>query len=519
MANEFVVEDQSAIAALLSNPGTHGGERPTRINTHGAMVFLTQDRVYKLKRAVDFSYMDFSSADKRLAALREELRVNRRTAPAMYMGIAPIVPDEDGLRLGAVGKEAGDAVDHVLVMRRFEATFDEIADQGDLKPEQIVSIAEQTAALHRSAEPYHRQDPVGRTEQIIAGAIRQARQNPQILDPEKVNALEERLLHQLGSAVATIRRRSAAGLERHCHGDLHLRNICLFEGEPTLFDAIEFNFEFARIDLLYDLAFLLMDLEGRGFRSFANLALNTYLDRRLADGWPDEAGLSLLPLFMSLRAAIRAHVGASMAAVQDDADKARQTAKEAADHLELAISFLREERPGLIAVGGLSGSGKSTLAGNLAPYIGRPPGARWLRSDVTRKALMGLGPFERLPPETYTAEHSEKVYRHLLDAAEQSLAGGHSVILDAVYAAPDERSAVDTLAARMGVSFHGIWLDAPAETRVERVEIRTGDASDAGASVAKAQTHYQTGPIGWSRIDAGRGAEAVLAASQVLLDF
>ena len=519
MSDQFVVEDQSAVASLLADPETHGGEKPTRIDTHGAMVFLTRDRVYKVKRAVDFSYMDFSTAAKRLAALQEELRVNRRTAPDLYIGIAPVMAEGDSLRLGDPGDEDESAVEHALVMRRFDATFDEIADRGELQPDQITAIAAQTAALHQSAEPHFRADPAGRVNDAIAGAIRQARQNPEILDPALVDRMEQRLLLHWQAATQTIRQRSAGGLERHCHGDLHLRNICLFEGKPTLFDAIEFNQEFANIDLLYDLAFLLMDLEGRGLRSLSNLALNTYLDRRMADGWPDEAGLTLLPLFMGLRALIRAEVGANMASVQGDAARAESQKGEAASHLSLAEACLETVPPRLIAVGGLSGSGKSTLSGALAPLIGRAPGARWLRSDVTRKALEGLGPLERLPSDAYTPAQSVRVYRHLLEAAATCIAGGQSVVLDSVYARPAERFAVDALAARMGVPFQGIWLDAPVETRAGRVQDRTGDASDAGPDVAKAQADFELGPVRWTRLDAGHGADEVLKKARALLDL
>lgn len=517
MAEQFVVEDQSAVAALLGDPAAHGGQPVSRIDTHGAMVFLTRDRVFKVKRAVNFSYMDFSTPAKRLAALEEELRVNRRTAPDLYLGIAPILADGEKLHLGEIGEAAAAAAEHVLVMRRFEATFDEIADQGRLEPRHIVAIAEQAAALHRAAEEHHRSDPAGRVGDAIAGAVRQARRNPEILDQGLVDRAEQQLRLRAQAAAGTIRKRAAAGLERHCHGDLHLRNICLFDGKPTLFDAIEFNFEFARIDLLYDIAFLLMDLEGRGLRPLANLAFNTYLDRRLADGWPDEAGLSLLPLFISLRALIRAEVGANMASVQADAGRAKAQAAEAAAHLEQAVASLADHPPRLVAVGGLSGSGKSTLAGALAPLWGRVPGARWLRSDVTRKALAGLGPLERLPSDAYTPAHSARVYRHLLDAAAEALAGGQSVVLDAVYARPGERFAVEALAARMGVPFHGLWLDVPEPERVARVECRTGDASDAGPEVARAQSDYDLGPMRWTRIDAGRGAGAVIKEAQSLL--
>jgi len=517
MTQDFVVEDQSAVEALLVDPDTHGGENPTRVDTHGAVVFLTKNRVYKMKRAVKFPYMDFSTREKRLAALEEEFQRNRQTAPGLYCGIAPITKSEEGLRLGAAGDTDPEAVEHVLIMRRFEATFDEIAERGELKPGYIVTIAEQIADFHRCAELVRRQDAAARAEDAIRGAAAQARKNPDILPVKTVDRTEACLLNLLTSSRALIRRRSAQGLERRCHGDLHLRNICLLDGEPALFDAIEFNEEFARIDVLYDLAFLLMDLEGRGFRHFANMAMNTYLDRRTAAGWPDEDGLALMPLFLGLRATIRAEVGAQMAAVQRDDAIAAATRKDAREHLDQAANMLVRNPPRVVAVGGLSGSGKSTLAGALVPLLGRSPGARWLRSDVMRKALRGLGPLERLPGDAYTTEWSDRVYKYLLKAATSVLSGGHSVVLDAVFAKPAERFAVQAMAARLGVPFHGIWLDAPLDTRTARVVGRSGDASDAGPSVAKAQSDYDLGPITWRRLDAATGTEAVLASARKVL--
>ncbi len=172
MSDAFVVEDQSAVAAFLGSPAPHGGEQPVQVDTHGAMVFLTRDRVYKVKRAVNFPYMDFSTCAKRLAALEEEERVNRRTTPDLYLGIAPVMEGADGLGLGQIGERPPDAIEHALVMGRFEATFDEIADRGELKASHITAIAEQVAALHKVAEQHFRDDPAGRVQSALAGAIR-----------------------------------------------------------------------------------------------------------------------------------------------------------------------------------------------------------------------------------------------------------------------------------------------------------------------------------------------------------
>jgi uncharacterized protein len=518
MSDCFVVEDQSAVADFLADPATHGGETPTRIDTHGAMIFQLGDRVYKMKRAVQFPYMDFSTREKRLDTLRNELAINRRTAPDLYCGIAPISKQGDAYRLGALAEEDPSAVEHVLVMHRFEATFEEIADRGELSADQIVIIAEQVASFHREAEIVRRTDPAARVRDAISGALQQARSCGDNFAEETIERVGQALLNGADALRPVIRQRSALGMERLCHGDLHLRNICLFRGEPALFDAIDFNPDFARIDVLYDLAFLLMDLEARGLRRFASITLNTYLDRRTAAGWPDETGLVLLPLFLSLRALIRAEVGGHMATVQTG-ETADVTRKEAQHHLACADQFLQHEPARLVAIGGLSGSGKSTLAAAVAPLLGRAPGARWLRSDVLRKALAGVGPFDRLPEGSYNAERSAQTYRYLLVAAERALSAGQSVVLDAVYARPGERFAAESLAAQAGAPFHGIWLDAPEGTRSQRVDGRTNDASDADARVATAQSSYDLGAISWQRLDASAGPEAVAAYARAALEL
>ncbi len=516
MSEEFVVQDQSAIVSLLADPATHGGVEPKRIDTHGAMVFIAGDRVYKVKRAVLFPFMDFSTPEKRHEALIEELRVNRRTAPSLYLGIAAITDDAGSLRLGEIGEEVAQAVEYALVMRPFGATLDDRAEAGELSAADIAAVAEKIAAFHLEAEPVYRVDPAGRVADAIAGVIGEMRLNADLLDADKVDAFEAAMQNRHAAASGTIRNRARLGLERHCHGDLHLRNICVLDGEPTLFDAIEFNPDFARIDVLYDLAFLLMDLEARGEGGLANLTLNTYLDRRIAADWPDEAGLRLLPLFLALRAGIRAEVSAHMAPVQSSAAASERMQAEAAKRLDQALGYLAPAQPRLIAIGGLSGSGKSTLAGTLAPHIAPAPGARWLRSDVMRKALAGLEPSQRLPSDAYTPETSAQTYSSLLASAAAALAAGHSVVLDAVFAKPNERTAAQAIAAQLGVPFTGIWLDAPVPTRAERVGSRRNDASDAGPAVAAAQAEYDLGPIAWHRIDASGGKTAVLEQARRL---
>jgi predicted kinase len=292
---------------------------------------------------------------------------------------------------------------------------------------------------------------------------------------------------------------------RRGHGDLHLRNVCLFEGRPILFDCLEFSDELASVDVLYDLAFLLMDLEHRGLSDFANLVLNRYLDLTGEDD-----GLAALPLFLSLRAAIRAHVTAS--AMERAAQPAAKPgmAAEARSYLDLSALSLRSGSPRLVAIGGLSGTGKSTLAAGLAPFLG----ARVLRSDVIRKRLFEVVPEIQLPASAYTSQVSRRVYRTLRRKAAEVLDAGYSVIVDAVSLKPEERRSFQAVAEAAGVPFAGFWLAASPKTMDRRLRARRHDASDASPEVLAQQLGHDPGPIDWVRIDTGFGPEKCLAAAR-----
>jgi predicted kinase len=307
--------------------------------------------------------------------------------------------------------------------------------------------------------------------------------------------------------------RAESGHVRRCHGDLHLRNVVLLDGQPTLFDAIEFNDAIACIDVFYDLAFLLMDLDHRDLRPFANLVLNRYLQQR------DEcAALPLLPLLLSMRAAVRAKVAASLEAIADnDTGKAKQR-NEAGVYFRRALDYLNPPPPRLVAVGGLSGSGKATLARALAPENGAAPGALHLRSDVLRKQLAGVAELERLPAAAYSAEATAAVYAELARRAAQGLAAGQSVVVDAVFARPEERADIEAVAQTVGTGFTGLWLAADRSVLTARVQGRRSDASDADARVVERQLTYDLGVIAWQRLPSSRPASELKADALTRLE-
>jgi predicted kinase len=331
------------------------------------------------------------------------------------------------------------------------------------------------------------------------------------VDAAHIDALEARVGEELARVGAVLDTRRAEGKVRRCHGDLHLRNICLYDGKPLIFDCIEFSEPIASIDVLYDLAFLLMDLVHYGEACRANLVLNRYLDMTREDD-----GLAATPVFMALRAVIRAHAVASAA---EHAPRGACDAQfaEARRYAEQALAMLRPRPICLVAIGGLSGSGKSSIAARLAPELGIVPGARVLRSDVLRKRRFGLTPEERLPPEAYGTEVTAKVYRELCERAAAALQAGYVAIIDAVALREDERRAFGEVARVAGVPFVGLWLDAPAEAMRTRIGRRRSDPSDATAEVLDLQLQADPGPLDWQRIDASGDPEETLARARQAL--
>jgi predicted kinase len=296
---------------------------------------------------------------------------------------------------------------------------------------------------------------------------------------------------------------------RRGHGDLHLGNIAMIEGKPVPFDAIEFDPLIAAGDVLYDLAFLLMDLVERGLGSAANVVLNRYLiETRRAE---DIDALAALPLFLSLRAAIRAKVTAARREFAPAGERARIDAAARA-YFRLALSSIEPPAPRLVAIGGLSGTGKSTVARRLAPHLPPAPGALVVRSDIERKTMLRAAETDRLPPQAYRAEVTAQVYDALTDKARRALAAGHSVIVDAVFARPGERARIAAAAQAAGADFRGLFLLADLPVRIERIAARLADASDADAAVARRQEAYDLGALDWTRVDAAGPLDDTMAA-------
>jgi hypothetical protein len=512
-----LVADQGEVGAFLSEPATYGPgiERVERVDTHGASVFLAGDRAYKMKRAVRYPYMDFSTLALRKVNCEREIALNRRTAPELYLGVEAVMRGAGGkLALGG----PGEPVEWLVVMRRFnqDGLCDRLARTGRLTLDLMRLLADEIAAFHHGAERLDAGTATGGGAAgmgaVIEENLSELRERPDLFPPGDVAAFARTSRAALSRHAALLDRRLAAGFVRRCHGDLHLRNICVIDGRPRIFDAIEFNDAIACIDVLYDLAFLIMDLEHRGLRGHANLVLNRYLQHAA-----EFSGLAALPLFVSVRAAVRAKVGVSVADSQSDALTTQALYDEAGAYFRAARAYLEPAPPRLVAVGGLSGTGKTSLARELAPGLGAPPGALHLRSDVLRKALAGVGELNHLAPESYGAEASAAVYAELARRTRAALGAGRAVIVDAVYAKPEERAAIEAVARDLGVPFHGLWLDCPEDVMIARVAGRRADASDATPEVVREQLAYDLGEVAWRRLEVSGALPATTAAAERIL--
>ena len=488
---------QDAVFELLGNPATYRLPAATKIvrhQTHAAIVFLGGDRALKIKRAVRYPFLDFSSLDKRKAACDAELAINRKFAPQLYRRIVPITRESNGA-LALDG--SGEPVEWAVEMVRFdeEKTLDRLAQRGELDERLLAKLASAVAAMHERAEPVQPTPWIMALRQFIANNTSIFRRHPELFGEAAVVHLERQSLAEFQRLQPLLIERGRLGLIRRGHGDLHLGNIAVLDGEPIAFDALEFDPLIASGDLLYDLAFLLMDLLEFERQAAANQILNGYYAAARRDA--DCDGIAALPFFMSLRAAIRAMTTASRL----DETKAT-TARSARRYFDLALTLLAPAKPRVLGIGGLSGTGKTALARSIAPTLAPAPGALMFRSDLERKALYGTGEHERLPAAAYRAEVSEQVYRIIIEKAARVARAGHSAIVDAVFARAEERGALEIATAAAGVEFHGLFLMADLATRVQRVSARTADASDADAEVARKQEECVTGPITWGRVDA-----------------
>lgn len=458
------------------------------LETHISWVLLTGDYAYKIKKPMNFGFLDFSTLDRRRHFCEEELRLNSRLASELYVDVLPITGTADAPQLGG----SGEAIEYAIRMRQFSQSelFDARQERGDLPAELLTTLARQVASFHDQLPAVADDKPLGTPEAVYAAMQENFDQIRPLLS-------DQPLLDQLDNLEAWTRttferhreliaQRRAGGFVRECHGDLHLANITVFNDRVTVFDGIEFNEPFRWIDVINDLAFLLMDLESRREYALANEVLNTYLEYR-----GDFEALTLLPLYKAYRALVRAKIALFTLGnpALTDTEKAGLHQRYR-DYAELAESYSGIPNHYLLATSGLSASGKTCVSAAMARELGLVR----LRSDVERKRLFGLGPLDQSKSpqggNLYTPEATERTYRRLAELAGQLLEAGLPVIVDAASLRVSERTVIADVAESHSVPFALLHCEAPEEKRRAWIRERKGDASEATESLLDAQKDW-----------------------------
>ena len=476
--------DQARLVDALASSGVLGGATATaKLETHISFVLLTGTYAYKIKKAVDFEFLDFTTLAARRLFCEEELRLNRRLAPELYLEVVPITGSVDAPRLGGPGR----TLEYAVKMREFpqDALASRLLAAGLLGPADIDRLAARVASFHSAIAIATPDGVFGAPDDIL----RLAQRNFEALAPLLTASQERSELEELRAWTegehaacrdAFLRRRQLRFV-RECHGDLHLNNIARIDGEIVIFDGIEFNEAMRWIDVMSEIAFTVMDLEDRGRPDLAHRFLNAYLERT-----GDYAGLAVLPFYLAYRALVRAKI-AGLRAAQIGAGAAGSAAlTESHGYLRLARHYAEPRRPALIITCGLSGSGKTALSQVLLETIG----AVRVRSDVERKRLHGVAATARsevdIAQGLYSPAASEATYDRLRALARDILSAGRIAIVDATFLRQADRESFRMLARDLAVPFVIVAFEAEDGTLRERITRRRGegfDASDADLAV------------------------------------
>jgi len=451
------------------------------MQTHASYVLLTGDFVYKLKKPVNFGFLDYSTVAKRQHFCQEEIRLNQRGAKELYLAVLPVAKQGDKYHLGS----GGEIVDYAVKMVQFpqENLLSNMFESGTITTEDVEEMGRVVAGFHANAQTSEHISSFGRVEQIRQSIDDNYRQTEKYIERAQTQlqytetkAYTDRFLVEHQQLFLD---RITGGFIRECHGDLHLSNICRWHHQILLFDCIEFNEPFRFVDTMYDVAFAVMDLEARGRKDLANRFLNTY-----AEQTGDWAGLQVLPMYLSRQAYVRAKVTSFLlddpGVSSEDRSIAAQTA---GDYYRQAWEYTRPRQGRIIMLSGLSGSGKSTLGKQIAQSVG----GVHLRSDAVRKHLGGIPLLSKGDDSLYTPEMTAKTYQRVLALGAKLAAQGLTVILDAKYDRQSLRAAVVDLAADRGIPVQMIYCTAPADVLRDRLAHRTGDIADATVDLLASQ--------------------------------
>jgi len=472
------------------------------IETHISWVLLTGTYAYKLKKPVDFGFLDFSTLEKRRECCEQELRLNRRLAPALYLDVVAVTEHDGQPVFTAAVRDRSAVIEYAVRMRQFpqSAQLDNQLAGGELDMARMEAIADMVARFHSGIAVAAGDTSWGSPAQVYAPVeenFRHIRQRPGAgSQRELLDELEDWSRSSFTRLQTVFEQRRCHGFIRECHGDMHLRNMLWLDGRPLAFDCIEFNPALRWIDVLSEVAFLVMDLQDREQPALAQRFLNRYLE---CSG--DYAGLPVLPFYLVYRAMVRAKVDAIRAAQPgiDAADKAGAE-REQLSYLRLAHGYTRQAAARVIITRGMSASGKSTLSQRLAAF----PGYIRIRSDVERKRLFGVDTRthagDGIEAGIYSEEATRATYARLAGLAAAVLDAGYSVIIDAAFLHAWQRRLFRRLAVDSGAPFIILDVSASADSLRERIERRSGDVSDADLRVLEHQLAH-TAPLEHSERD------------------
>ena len=475
------LDDHEALAESLMSPERwpEGGANRLRIDTHISTVILAGEHAYKIKKPVDFGFLNFLDLDERHRYCQEELRLNRRLAPQIYLAVAAVTgsvasPHIDG---------KGEPIDWAVKMRRFDPDSLLSNPRTALTNELIMELAKRVATFHQGAETASG-GSLGTPEQAytaMRGNFDALRQHDKFT-PE-LETLENWSEAQFSQLQPIMAQRLEEQHVRECHGDLHLGNIALVDDQPLVFDAIEFNPAFRWIDTISDVAFLTMDLRHRGRTDLAHVFLDCYLEHS-----GDYAALCLLRIYEVYRALVRAKVAAIRQQQPEVSAQEQETLeKELHRYVELAGHIAKSSQPGIVITSGVSGSGKSRVTRDLPAKLS----AIRVRSDVERKRLLNIRPEDSATEAGgYSEQVTERTYARLEQLAQLIIDAGYLAVVDATFLKREQRTRFRKLAERNKVPFFIVACDAPTELLCERIESRShksGNVSDADLQILQMQ--------------------------------
>ncbi|WP_455204703.1 bifunctional aminoglycoside phosphotransferase/ATP-binding protein [Kaarinaea lacus] len=474
----------------LQNPNiySHSVTNLEIIETHISWVVLTGDFAYKIKKPVDLGFLDYSSLKKRHFYCGEEIRLNKRLAPQLYVQTVAITGTPEQIEFNGIGP----VLEYAVQMRQFPQNqqFDRLLAQNQLTYDDLQTLAQIVAKFHQHADTCERHLPFGDPQHVFLPIEENFLQIANLIEQDDDKTTLQEIKYWCENEHTRLQKyiveRKRQGYIRECHGDMHLRNIAKYRNDIVIFDCIEFNDNLRWIDVISEIAFVEMDLIDRGRPDFANLLLNEYLQTT-----GDYLGLRLLRFYMVYRAMVRAKVDC-IRAHQTDLEPRQQKAvmEEFRHYLRLGKTFTKTEQPFLAITHGFSGSGKTSVTNEILKHL---PVIR-IRSDIERKRLFGLGTLDRSDAEIdqgiYSKEATNKTYHHLIQLAEQLLNANWNVVIDAAFLQQKQRELFQSLAQRLKIPFVILSMQASEERLRERVTLRwqqQQDASEADLAVLEKQ--------------------------------